>query len=282
MDNMFMVTPMSQRISLDPGETYTGFITIINPADATEDFNYKVTVAPYGVSGKNYDADFITTSNRTQIANWITIADPTGEIAPNGTKKIEFTITVPENASSGGQYASIMVSSNDETGSKNEVAVKNVFEMASLIYADVAGETVHEGEILENNVPGFSTVVPLNVSALLSNSGNVHEDATFVLTVSNFFTGEVILPTSENEGRYSEIIMPESEKYVSREINNLPLVGVVKVDQTIYYNGEKSIVEQNVLICPIWFMLLVLFTIGALITIIVKIVVRAKRKKYLV
>ncbi len=282
MDNMFTVTPMSQRFSLDPGETYTGSITVVNPVDSTEDFSYKATIVPYGVVGENYDADLTTVSNRTQIVDWIKISNPTGIIKPNGTVKVEFTITVPESAPAGGQYAAITISSNDDGNEGSGVAVKNVFEMASLVYGEVTGDTVHEGEILENNVPGFSLITPITVSALINNNGNVHEDATFVIAVSNFFTGEVILPTEENEGRYSEIIMPETERYVSREISNLPIVGVVKVNQTIYYNGTSSVVEKDVMICPIWFLLLVAVTLAALITVIVRIVLRNKNKKSLV
>ena len=33
--NMFMVTPMSQRVALDAGSTYGGYITIANPSNAT-------------------------------------------------------------------------------------------------------------------------------------------------------------------------------------------------------------------------------------------------------
>ncbi len=277
---MFMVTPMSQRVSLNPGEVYEGSITIVNPADASEDFNYKVSVSPYGVAGRDYSADFTTISGITQIANWITIDEPTGVIKPNGSKKITFKITVPESAPAGGQYASIMVSSDDNSSTENGVAVKNVFEMASLIYADVAGETVHDGQILENNVPGFSTTVPITVSALLNNKGNIHEDATFAISVTNVFTGESILPTEDNDGRYSEIIIPDTERYISREISNLPLVGVVKVNQSIYYNGDVSTVVKDVFICPIWFLLLVVATIGAIIAVVIKIIKKNRNKKY--
>ena len=77
--NAFTVLPMSQRFVLDPGETYTGKITIVNPADATEDFSYKVGVSPYGVVGENYEADLTTDSDYSAIAKWIEIAEPTGK-----------------------------------------------------------------------------------------------------------------------------------------------------------------------------------------------------------
>jgi hypothetical protein len=271
---------MSQRFSnLEPGQTYDGSITIVNPADATENFSYKISLLPYGVSGREYTADLTTDSDYTAIAKWISVEEPTGEVKPNESKEIKFTITVPENAPAGGQYAAIAVSSNNEISSTGGVAVQNVFELASLIYGQVAGETVHEGKILENNIPGFVTSTPVTLGALITNKGNVHEDATFVITVSNFFTGQVILPTEENEGEYNEIIMPDTERYVEREISNLPALGVVKVSQSIYYNGELSKEEKEIIICPIWFMALVALTLAAIITTIVLIVKKHKKNK---
>ena len=277
--NMFTILPMSQRFSLKPGETYEGSITVVNPVDATEDFAYKASIVPYGVSGEDYQADLVTDSDHTMVAKWIKLEEPTGKVKPNESKKINFTITVPENAPAGGQYAAITVTSDNDAKDGDGDTVQNVFEIASIIYGTVAGETKHEGKVEENNVPGFVVNPPVKLTAKLTNSGNVHADATFVITVSDFFTGHVILPTEENDGEYNEIIMPDTTRVVEREINNLPALGVVKVNQTIYYNGEMSTVEKNVIICPIWFMILVAVTLCAIIGVIVHIVKKHRKNK---
>lgn len=278
-NSSFTVLPMSQRFSLDPGETYTGSISIVNPADATRDFNYIMSVTPYGVMDESYTADLATVTNRSEIVKWIKISEPSGTIKPNETKEVEFTITVPKDAASGGQYAAITVSSNDTNNVSQGVAVNNVFELASLVYATVSGQTKHDGEILENKVPGFVVRSPITLSALIKNDGNIHEDATFVISASNVFTGEVILPTEDNDGRYNELIMPETTRQVTREITSLPALGVIKVNQTIYYQGDVQTVEKNVIICPIWFMCLVGVTILAIIGTIIGIILKHKKKK---
>ncbi len=278
-NSTFTVLPMSQRFYLEAGKTYQGFINVVNPADATEDFLYKIEVLPYGVEGEDYRADLSTVSGHTEIAKWIEILEPEGAIEPNETKRIDFTINVPENAPPGGQYAAIAVSSNQKEQAENGVAVKNVFELASLVYANVAGEIKVGGEIINNEVPGFVMTPPIVLGATLSNEGNTHQDATFVITASNFFTGEVILPDEKNEGHYSELIMPDTTRHVTREVSNLPLIGVIKINQTVYYNGDVSTVEKNVMICPIWFMALVLLTLAAIIASIVGIIKKHKRKK---
>lgn len=280
--NIFTVLPMSQRLFLNPGEDYEGSITIVNPVDATEDFKYKISVYPYGVSGDNYDADLITDTDRTIITKWIEVAEPTGTIKPNESKEIHFTIKVPKNAPGGGQYATIAVSSDTEATAQDGVAVQNVFEIASIIYADVAGETIHEGDILENIVPGFALTTPVKITALLNNSGNIHENAIFTITATNMLNGQSILPTEGNDGRYSEMIMPDTERYVEREISNLPTIGIVKVTQTINYNGQISTAEQQMIICPIWFLTLVVAALGALIATVVLLIKKHHRRRSIV
>ncbi len=278
-NNTFTVLPMSQRFNLVPGETVEGSITVVNPADATENFKYKTTIMPYSVVDSSYSADLTTETSYTAISKWIEIEEPTGEVAPNESKKVNFTITVPKDAPAGSQYAAIAVSSNNDNSTSNGVSVQNVFELASIIYAQVAGETKHEGKVLENNIPGFVVAPPIKVSALVNNQGNVHENANFVITVSDFFTGQVILPTEDNPGEYSEIIMPDTERLIEREIDNLPALGVIKVSQTIYYMGESSQSEKEVIICPIWFLALVALTISALIFTIVQIIRKHKKNR---
>ena len=279
-DGTFTIMPMSQRVSLTAGETYEGSITIVNPADATEDFAYKTKVTPYGVVGEDYKADLTSSSKYTAVSEWIEIEEPTGKVKPNETKKVHFKIKVPKDAPAGGQYATIAVSSDQSSNASSGVAVQNVFEMASIIYATVAGETKHEGEILDNNIPGFVMNGPVTLTATISNTGNIHETATFVITATDFFSGNVILPNDEVDGQYSEIIMPDTTRYIEREVSNLPALGVINISQTIYYNGqEPSVVERNVIICPLWSLLLVIATITALIATVVMIIRKHRRHK---
>ncbi len=277
--NMFTVMPMNQTLTLTPGEEYEGSITVTNPADAKNDFSYKINVTPYSVIGEEYAADLATKTNLSAIVDWITIENPKGTLKPNSSTKINFKIKVPEDAAGGGQYAAITVSSNDNQTSSEDLAVENVFEMASVVYATVNGEINHVGEIKENSVPAFSPTTPVKVTARISNNGNVHENATVKIEAKNFFTGETILPTDENNGQYSEMIMPGTERYAVREVGNLPEFGVVQVEQTVYYLGMSSVESVNVIICPIWFLVLMIVTLGAIIAAIVRAIFKRRKNK---
>ena len=280
MENAFTILPMSQNFTLVPGETYTGSITVVNPVNSTSDFAYSVSVSPYNVIGEDYQADISNVSAYSKITDWITIENPTGSIKPNESQEINFTINVPADAAAGGQYAAIMVSSDPSKQESEGVSINNVFALGSIIYADVEGEVTHEGSILQNNIPEFSTVTPVAISALLDNHGNVHESAIFALNVTNALTGEKIFPTDEDQNNhFSEIVMPETTRYITRNIDNLPALGIVKVEQTIYYNNEVSTVSKNIVLCPIWFFFLVALVIFSIIGFIVASVRHHRRKK---
>ena len=278
----FTVRPMSKEVSLKPGEVYEGSVTISNPADAESDFNYSVNVSPYNVVDDNYTADFVTSSDWSKIVNWIKIEEPTGTVQPNGQKQIYYTITVPEDAPAGGQYAVIGVSSNNKANGDDGVAVQNVFEMASIIYARVAGETRHEGEILSNSIPGFVTSGVPEVSTILTNSGNVHEVAQVTLTVKNALNGDMVFPVGEDENTFSELVMPDSTRFVKRDLSDLPALGVFEVTQDVAYIGGDSEYAHNtvtMIVCPLWFLFLMILTVGAFIGTICGLIYKHRKKR---
>lgn len=267
--NIFSITPMSQNIHLSAGQVYTGSIKISNPANAANDFHYKIEVSPYGVIGEEYTADLITEYDRSQIVKWIKIEEPTGVLEPNETKEVEFTITVPENAPAGGQYAALLVSSADNNVSNNGITINNVFEMASLIYANVTGKMVHEGEVSEILVPGFITNTPITTNTIVKNNGNSHEFAEIAIEVKNLFN-ETVYPVSGESGITSEIIMPETTRLITRNINDVSPLGVYHVTETVNYLGQDTVAYKTVMVCPIWFMALAIVTIAAITTFIVQ------------
>lgn len=276
MASAFTVLPMSQEVFLKAGEKYGGVITVANPADSTESFEYTVRVMPYSVVDENYRADFATKSNQTQITDWITIEDQTGKLEPNELKKVHFVIDVPTDAPAGGQYAVLAVAASNNDNVKE--AVNNVFEMASVIYASVEGETVHEGQIVSSSVPGFSTNTPITSSVMLTNEGNVHEVATTTITVKDVFRGQ-IFPVDGEENQFVEYIMPKSSRYLTRSIDRMAGLGIYEVEQTVEYLGGSASLTQVVIVCPIWFMILVLVTLAVGISVVIGMVKKHLRRK---
>lgn len=264
----FTLMPMSKEVSLSPGQVYRGSIMVTNPADAEGDLHYSVVVSPYSVVDESYTVDFETASDWSKMVDWITVEEPEGVVAPNGKKEIFYTITVPADAPSGGQYAMLGVRSGGNSDDGDGVAVNNIFEMGSIIYARIAGETRHEGEILSNTIPGFVTNGVATAGAVITNAGNVHETAQVTITIKNAINGQMVFPVGDDENVFNELIMPESTRYITRKLDSLPMLGVFEVTQDIaYLGGESEFAHHTVtmIVCPLWFLFLAILTVGAII-----------------
>lgn len=256
MAKTFLVYPMAQKISLKAGEVYRGSLNVAVPAAETDDFSFEISLHPYGVSGDKYDADIETVSDANQILDWIEFETKSGNLEPNDVQKINFTITVPADAPAGGQYAVIGVSSVAPEGT-NESAVKDVFEMGSVIYAEIEGETVHSGEIMDNTAPSFVATGAPTTTVTLTNEGNVHETAVVTLRVKNVLTGEEIKLSEEEVNSYEAIVMPKTTREIRRGLDGLPRLGIFEIQQDVGYLGQTSNFSVVMAICPIWFMVLV-------------------------
>lgn len=264
-EKTFVLSPTRQEIELKAGGTYEGSILIANPNTATEDFEYKITVMPYSVSGSDYKPDFETMSDWSKIVDWTTFEEPTGVLAPNESKEIFYKIEVPLSAPAGGQYAMIGVSSVPSEGSK-KTEVHDTYTLSSLIYARVDGETVHAGEILENQVPGFVSSGTPTTIVTVTNTGNVHEKLSVELSVKNVFTGERLSLSGEETDTYESLILPDSTRVVSRTLDGLAGLGIFKVTQDVSYLDESSSATTVMVICPIWFMILSIVTVTVIFT----------------
>lgn len=282
MATKFLVTPMSQRISLVPGETTEGSIRVINPSDATSDFKYKVEILPYSMT-EDGEIDSETEGPYSQIVKWISVPEETGTVVPNESKEVKFTISVPVDAPGGAQSAAIVIVPDDAVEGEGGMKVMNSFPIASVVYATVAGETRHDTKIIGSELPNFALSSPVYATVQLANDGNTYETAEVTLTATNLITGEVILGDgtegAENGNVYSEMVMPDNTRTVVRAIDGLPVAGVVKLEQTVEYGGESSTISSNLVIFPVWLMVVMMFLTVMVVGVIVGVVRHLRRKK---
>lgn len=268
----FALSPMYQQITLTPGETYVGNFEVINPGDNTIDFVYTVSVEPFSVEGLD-DLSFTANGDYNQIVDWIQLSRTEGVIAPNDTQEVRFTISVPENAAAGGQYAAILVTSEEYRLDNTQVDLREKYEASHLIYAEVAGETVRKGNIAEASVPGFLLSGNITGSATITNEGNVHSDAVHTLQVFPFFSKEEVYTNEENPK--NTWIMPGNTAYTSLAWEETPTMGVFHVIYKVEFEGVESTVDKMVIICPLW----LLFIILAIVALIIISILTGKKEK---
>ena len=274
------VSPMSQKIILVPGEVYEGSISVSNANIAKDPLNFKMSVGAFNIvkgadSKDDYgDVNIEERNNNNIMMDWISFDKDSGTAQPNETIVVNYKITVPEDAPGGAQYATILVTDEGSSSTKNnDVNIQSGLRIASVIYANVAGQTVKKGSISGNNIPSLLTTGLLEAISTVKNDGNVYTDAEYVLQVWPIFSDEEICTNEESAGQ--SIILPNTEKY-HVETCELPAVGIFRAKQTVKIFGEESIVEKTVIVCPLWLIAIIIFVIVALI---IWIVIRIKSRK---
>lgn len=287
----FTVSPQLQEYVLAPGQSVTGEVKATNQSNAEGKFYYVAEVVPFSVSDDGaYSPSYDVTNDYTDIVNWVTMSDDDesgveevhGVLEPNETKGAYYTITVPKDARGGGQYFAVRIKSDVEAARKankdDTVVINEVVGIASLVYVEVSGDIIVQGEITDNNVPSFVLNPPITGSFIVKNEGNTHTKVSYYLQVFPLLSDEEIYTTEEDMG--TNYVLPGATRVIAQTWDKAPAAGIFKVRQTVYYgslDNEPSITEKVVIICPVWLIFIILFIIFALIFYFVA-KVRARKK----
>ena len=270
--NTMTVSPPYDKAILIPGETHRGSITVFNSSGSARNLKYEIEVGSFSqhkddTSQDDYGAiDHVSKSSYNQIMDWIKLDTTGGVLKPGEKEVVGYSIEVPENAPAGGQYATILVldKTDSDLPKSGNVSIDQTFQFASIIYAEVAGETKKDGEILENSIPSFLLKGELVAESMVRNSGNVHTDAEYTLQVWPLFSDEEIC-TNEEEPETS-LILPETERYHAQTFcNGLPSVGIFRAKQVVKIFGEESMIEKMVIVCPLGLLFIIFFVIAVVI-----------------
>lgn len=271
----FALSPMTQSIVLNPGDVYNGSFKVVNPNANTSDLAYSVERRSFYV-----DEDYSTTYDEVDspIVEWTTITSgESGVVKPNSSADVTFTIRVPRDAPSGGQYEAFRVSAGPaeeaQTGDSGLV-IKEQFIITYLVFAEIAGEKVRQGEIVGIDVPGFLFSGNITGSASIRNTGNIYGRAKYMLQVFPLFSNEEVYTTEEDPA--TKLILPDRTLYNETAWAQTPSIGIFNVVYTVEFEGVTAQVSKMVIKCPIWVLAIVIFAIAA---IIIWLVIRAKNRK---
>ena len=288
IETTLTVSPMEQKMTLYPGEKSTGSIKVSNKADAVEKLYYKVSVVPFTRTGDNYDTmvgDELADGKYNDIVNWVTLSSDSGELAPNEQDEIIYTVNTPSNVRGGGQYFAILVTRTEDPNAaetEGNMTLKEIIQIASTVYASIAGKDVQlSGMISENEISAFLLASPIKGSFKVENTGNTHMEIDYYMQVFPLFSDEEVYTNEENPGH--AIVLPETTRYISQEWSEAPQIGIFKVRQTAMYGsdeGDKSVTEKTVIICPVWLLFVIFFVIAAVVIwIVMRVRARGKSKK---
>lgn len=270
------VSPMTESVVLNPGDKYSSSIRVTYPADAGNSTHYKVKIEPFYVD-ENYNNVYGERNNYNLITDWVSFDSPEmAEVKPGETKEIYYTFHIPTDAPAGGQYLAISVVSDDSENQiqTDAINISESFSVSHLIFAEITGATVRQGEIYDVDVPGFLLSGDIKGRATVKNTGNVHNNATYTLQVFPLFSNEEMYTNEDKPD--TKRIMPDRSYYNETVWDKTPAFGIFNVVYTVEFEGVTAQVKKLVIKCPIWLLFLIIFAIAA---IIIYFIVKAKTRK---
>lgn len=276
-DVVMSINPSNQDLELRPGSTYEGAIKVSNVGKLP--FTVHASVRPFYVKGDSYEPDFASESAYTKLYNWIKLEQTEFAIEPGKNHELKFSVKVPEDIASGGQYAAIMLLSDG--GEEGGAGVNVAAQIAAILYGHVdSGELRAEGELVNHTLPKtFSS--DFSVSQTIKNTGNVDFRVEQTLTVTEFFSNrEVVNKNSVSSdgqliGSNIAVVLPGTSRTGILTWPDAPRLGLFNVTQTVRFLDQDYTFTKLVFLCPLWLMVIV---IALIITLIVWIVFRIRKK----
>ncbi len=244
------VSPMYQMKVLAPGEAEPGSFTVANPANSAGPIDYEFEIRAFSYDEEEGEV-FAEKEDYSDMVDWIVLNETSGTLQPNERHEVSFTINTPTDTRAGGQYAAIITKfKGGQVGPFNEV-----FEIAHLIYAEVSGDTFHDGDVDYVEVPSFLFSGNITGKSAITNKGNVHAYASHVLKVFPLFGDEEFFTNEENPQK--NLIMPDAKRYTSTTWEQTPKIGIFRVIYTVEFEGKTNEVSKVVIVCPLWLIIII-------------------------
>lgn len=257
-DYRLQISPTSIDVELKPGGTESGSFKVQNTGK--KDFKFKVGITPYSVLDEQYKPDYEAPTKFNDIVDWVTFSQDEGEVPANGEVEVQYVIKVPKDVPAGGQYGVIYAEMiQDDDNSASGMAIATTQRVGLILYSNVDGVTRTTGEVIENKIPSILFNPPVIGESLVSNTGNTHTNAYYILQVYPLFGNEEVYTNEENPD--TRTILPETQRFNTVTWAGAPHLGIFRVKQTVRIFGESKTTEKIVFLCPIWFLFIILLII---------------------
>lgn len=230
------IQPIRHEVNLDPGDSTTGEIKVINETES--DFSAEPVLKAFY---KNDETGFpvYPTEEDLEIENvleWVTLPTEPVFIPAGESRVVEYTINVPESAEAGGKYMTIAYQPVKES----EVGVSVNVRAASLLFINVTGDIIRQGEITYFGLPEeIKTDEPFYFELTFENTGNTHVKPHGWIKLIDKTTGEQLKSLSEYIDEETTTLLTGGEIPVNlRQKNVLP--GSIRTFKAEWANHLKE------------------------------------------
>jgi hypothetical protein len=274
------ISPPISEPNVKPGQTVTQTIILTNPTNKMiEVYPQTMDFKAGGETGQPAFMEVGDSSGKFSLAKWISFSPSKIALTPEQVVHFSYKISVPSDAEPGGHYGAVFFLSQPpkDTTEGSKVSIGSM--VGSLVLVKVPGDIVEKGII-----QSFASTEALYVAqkkasfvTKISNTGNIHFKPSGTIEIENMFGTQVGSLMVNSQGGN---ILPDSTR---RFDNNWGLkwyqVGYFTANLHVLYGTGQAPLEAtaNFWIVPIWLMIVIGFTLLAIILGVIALV--AKRRK---
>jgi hypothetical protein len=242
------IAPPIITLKADPGQTLT---TQINIRDISSG-NLQVTgeVNDFVAAGEDGTPKVLLNTNENDPYSIRTWVQPltTINLTPKDIKTLPVTIKVPADAAPGGHYGVIRFSAKAPDLDASGVSLSA--SLGTLIFITVSGNATEKLDIKEFKISkavdgaarSFFETAPLQFTQRITNSGNIHEQPTGNIKITDMFGRSV---TRINVNMPPRNILPNSTRKFTQElgksnIGNRRLFGKYTASMELTYGNNRQ------------------------------------------
>ena len=231
------VSPLRSRPVQKPGDTTSGELTISNHSGRT--LEVSLDVERFKVVDEAYNYDFAP----GEYTDWIRLADRSISLEDKATKKVAYSLAVPNNAPPGGYYFALFASSKNGSGQTSFVEVQRI---ASLVYLEVSGLIERKATMLGVDVAWLQTKHDVPMGTRISNQGNSHSEARIKQTI------RPLIGKSSDE-LHTGLVLPSTIRNIEKKIQLPWWPGIYRISSEFSPpQGGTQRVEHTVVYFPLW------------------------------
>lgn len=189
-------------LTANPGEQLSGIISVSNPGD--DNMTLYPEAQNFLPKEGNEEGVPETTTEDTPYAlsDWVTFNLTKVDLAPGQEEEVKFFINIPDNATPGGHYGTLVFTTKAAEGSPESTQLKVESGVGALILLRVNGNIVESGVVEEfsnTGVIGSSTERSVDFTLRFKNTGNTHVKPTGTIKITNWLGSEIDEITLEGE-----------------------------------------------------------------------------------
>ena len=238
------LSPSSTDLVIAPGDTIRRNFKVIN--SGSDSFKADISVTPYHVEGENYDPKFTQLAGTVSPLSWVTVNSAKVTLKPGDSADIDYSVTVPKNASPGGYYLVLFAETNPVKKTSGGVVPHN--RVGNILYITVKGAVKNSGTLKPADLKHIAIQSVLPIGVKVGNTGGVHFVSTTTIDVKNI-TGKKVYHASLE--RY---VLPQTERLVTADWQPSSPVGLYTVSRSATVAGvKKTLPDQWVLHVQPWF-----------------------------